>query len=95
PNNNDSGCFENLLLHLIQPNKQNIIECFDFYCNCIHQSNPNVDIPIKSKVFAFLEATNQSLKIGKVDFLNTEFWDLTHTELEPLKNFLKIAVTTR
>lgn len=93
PNNLDNGCFEDILLRLVQPSKQFILNCFDGYYECINNNNLNFNMPLKSKVFAYLEATQQPLKIEKVDFTNTEFWNLEHEDLSPLKNFLENTIT--
>jgi len=77
PNNNNIGCFENLLLEIINPHYSKLLKCFDYYCNCILEFHFNTPMPpIKAKLFAFLEATKQDPK--KTNFLNTEYWNLDH-----------------
>jgi hypothetical protein len=89
PDNNSSGCFEDLLLKLVRNKMQFILNCFNTYCQCINNNNLNFNMPLKSKVFAYLEATQQPLKIEKVNFSNNEFWNLNHEELIPLKSFIE------
>ncbi len=91
PDDVNPGQFENLLIEIIPENKINFLDCFDNYCASIYQINPDINIPIKSKIFAYLEATGQPLKISEVDFLNEEFWNFEHPYLNPLKFFLETA----
>ncbi len=89
PDNHNAGCFENLIIEIINPKYKAYVNCFDAYCRCVSECEvPALEIPIKSKLYAFLECTGQECKIDKVNFLDSEFWDLEHPKLNALKEFI-------
>ena len=89
PDNQNPGCFENLIIEIINPKYKEFIDCFDGYSQCISACKaPAFEIPIKSKLFAFLECTGQEQQIKKINFLDSEYWDLEHSKLKPLKEFI-------
>ncbi|WP_462251828.1 DUF3226 domain-containing protein [Ferruginibacter sp.] len=89
PDNTSSGEIEDLLLKIINPKYSDFTDCFDGYIECINNCENPVHAKImKSKIFAYLECTNQQTNLTKVDFLNTEYWDLNNPALNPLKVFL-------
>lgn len=88
PNNLDPGCVETLLCSIIGPEFNNVIECFNAYCNCIENIELGHPIGIKSQFFAFAEATGQDTKLQKIDFTNNIFYDLNHPQLESLTHFV-------
>ncbi len=99
PNNQDDGDFENLLEKIINPENQFILNCFDAYTSCLESSNhKSIDLrlpPTKSKIYAYWEIMPMSrsqwekFKNKKERFYsNTNFFDLAHSYLNPLKAFL-------
>lgn len=88
PNDTDAGCIENLLIQIVKPKYKAVLLCFDEYCACISKVDlPTLNPNIKSKLFAFLEATGQGTKLNEVNFLDTSFWDLEHEALDNLRSF--------
>ncbi|MEJ7685063.1 MAG: hypothetical protein WKG06_45905 [Segetibacter sp.] len=93
PDDTITGCVENLLLNIINPKYQNILNCFDNYCNCI--SNGNIPIampPIKSKFYSFIEASGQGTNMKDVDFTNNDYGNLSHPSLNGLKAFIENSI---
>lgn len=90
PNNKDTGNLE-ILLEKIAKEKC-ILKCFDRYVSCIEnvmQKNKNIKTPAKkSKVFAYLSSFGFKNGIEKFQ-LNEDIFDLNHSDLTSLKNFLK------
>ncbi len=101
PNNQDDGVFEDLLLQIINPEHQGIMDCFSHYEQCIGGQNevkggncyetPN----IKAKVYTYITTFKRSkkeadkVKKGNWDFGNAAYWNLNHSYLTPLKSFLE------
>jgi hypothetical protein len=93
PDDASSGMVEDLIIQTIPNAQQPIITCFNNYCAAVHAINPNIIFSLKSKFFAYIEATGQPLNMKKIDFKNQAYWDLTHAALNPLKNFLEAQIT--
>jgi hypothetical protein len=93
PNDKDSGSLETLLCNIARQRK--IIECFENYEKCISEFQSPV---VKSKVFAYLDALlpkgqkkgnkHDKIKEENRDYKVKEFWDLDHTGLNQLRDFL-------
>lgn len=88
PDDHSNGMVETLLLNIIPEAQQPLLDCFDNYCHSIHQINPNIQFSLKSKFYAYLEATGQP-NMKKVNFLDTRYWDLTSNNLNSLRDFLR------
>lgn len=88
PDNQSNGMVETLLLSIIPDAQLPLLNCFDAYCNEIQQINPNIQFSLKSKFYAYLEATGQP-NIKKVNFLDTNYWDLKSNSLQNLRDFLR------
>lgn len=101
PNNQDEGAFEDLLLQIINPKHQGIMDCFSHYEKCVGGQNEAMggncyEMPnIKAKVYTYITAFKRNkgdankVKNGDWNFCNVEYWDLDHAYLMPLKSFLK------
>ncbi|MBP9095810.1 MAG: hypothetical protein KBG21_04320 [Ignavibacteria bacterium] len=95
PNNQDNGTLENLLINIINPKHQQILDCFDSYTDCLKKrTNEDLNIPtLKSKVYAYLEtlypkSKQDLIKDSKREYKNTEIWNLECEYITPLKDFL-------
>lgn len=101
PNNQDEGAFEDLLLQIINPKHQGIMDCFSRYEQCVGGQNEAMggncyEMPnIKAKIYTYITAFKRSkrdadiVKSGDWNFYNDEYWDLNHSYLLPLKSFLE------
>lgn len=99
PNNLEDGAFEELLLKIVNPRHQCLLDCFEGYEKCIggHDpedkiyQRPNTKAKIYSYISSFKRSRNQKEKFkqGDWDFSNPSYWDLESNNLQPLKNFLK------
>lgn len=101
PNNQDEGAFEDLLLQIINPKHQGIVDCFSRYEQCVGGQNEAMggncyEMPnIKAKVYIYITAFKRNkgdankVKNGDWNFCNVEYWDLDHAYLMPLKSFLE------
>jgi len=101
PNDVDSGTLETLLMKIINPENQSVVECWDRYENDLQQqtipwkSPTTPTVPsIKTRVYAYLEALvgeskSQKKLIKEADrkYDNPNHWDLDSQELNPLKTF--------
>jgi len=100
PNNSESGTLETLLEKIINPKNSTIFECWNSLTSCIDAIKSNniklLSKPsLKSKIQVYNEvllpsnSTNQKKALEhKRDYSNSEIWDLSSKNLEPLKNFL-------
>lgn len=99
PNNNNGGNLENLLLSIINPKHQDIIDCLESYARCLGDQKKGYKTPpLKTKVFAYLDVQlspkqEKFAKEEKRNYKNREHWNLDHEALEPLKEFLKTVFT--
>lgn len=98
PNNHDEGAFEELLLKIINPKHQCLLDCFNGYEMCIGGNDkenklyerPNTKAKIYSYISTFKRSRSQKekFKTGNWDFLNKEYWNLDAEYLNPLKDFI-------
>lgn len=89
PNNQDKGCFENLLEKMIQPDKKEILSCFEKFQNCIKKLDKKYKSPdIKAKMYSYLSVQN-GIKNSTWDFSDKKYWDWENEYLNPLKDCLK------
>ena len=94
PNNRDAGCLEDLLIAILKDGKK-AQECFDNYKQCL-KGKGLTDLSgtkeKKARLYACLEAYGAASK--EPDFDNKSLFDLGHSDLEPIKSFLKKAMGT-
>lgn len=94
PNNQDDGCFEDLLLNIALKDKYKaFFDCFGDYENCLGDDyeHPN----LKGKVFAYISSMKSLTKKQRADlgqghwlFDNPDYWNLESENLTSLKDFL-------
>lgn len=101
PNNHDEGAFEDMLLHIIKPAHNGIMDCFVRYEQCMAKRDEEIgggyyNLPnVKAKIYTYITSFKRSkrdtenVKGGDWDFMNTEYWDLDNEYLAPLKNFFE------
>lgn len=100
PNNSDDGTLETLLMNIINPNNEAILDCWQRYEQCLKSKSliigKELTLPaIKTKVYAYLEALlddtkkgKEGIKESKRDYKNTNLWKLDSQYILPLKEFL-------
>lgn len=101
PTNSADGNLEDLLAHLIQPEHQQVLECFNAYETCMRGCTaPNGQryrLPVeKSRFFAYIEAMPltgaerkaQKSRGGNKFFGNAAYWNLDAPAIQPLRDFL-------
>lgn len=101
PNNKDNGAFENLLLNIINPKHNGLIDCFDKYEMCIGGQDTSGDLyetpNCKAKIYSYITSFKRSrkerekIKSGNWDFQNEKYWNLKSDYLLPLKDFIESA----
>ncbi len=89
PNNNDDGVIETLLKELIPKNKQNIFECIESHQNCLVSLNHNnlKVADLKTQIGYYLYTCNQESNVGKRNYKDSEYWQLTITEDSNIEKF--------
>lgn len=98
PNNRDDGDFETLLLKMINPKHQGVLDCFQGFEKCVGGRDPKglmYELPgLKAEMYTYIEIMKLSederkaLKNGFYQFDNPEYWDLDSADAMPLKAFL-------
>lgn len=96
PNNEEPGCFENLLEKITVENHQKLLRCFEDYQECI---GDNYHKPgIKEKMYAYMLAhipsrtqLDKRSTAEQWNFENEEYWNLNAPYLQRLKDLLKSA----
>ena len=96
PNNEDSGCLEDLLNRIIAEKHAIVFECFERYQKCL-DTNGDYCLPNnKAKIYAYCEAIlggkSKKIKERERDYLDMELWDLSNDYLIPLKEFIKLEI---
>lgn len=103
PNNHDSGELEDLLIKIINPENQPVIDCWKQYEESLTQVNipwrngEPLTIPAKkTKIYAYLEALlgksrkqKELIKENKRNYKNANHWNLTAMGIIALTDFLK------
>ena len=96
PNNKDDGDLETLLLRIKNESKYKITdECYIKYIECISNFSNQIFIDElkedKNKVFNYIR-TYYGMDNAKEQnrCYETDYWDLNHNELKPLKMFLNL-----
>ena len=107
PNNKDAGALEELLEHIINPNNQPVMDCWQTYESELEKvriptkTPPTLTIPAKkTKIYAYLEtllgksrSQKKLIKDANRNYENTQHWNLDTEYLEPLKKFLVNAIS--
>ncbi|MBC7747088.1 MAG: hypothetical protein H7Z76_00665 [Methylotenera sp.] len=96
PINNQNGDLEMLLSRIINPENQEIFDCWNGFERCISSLKKEYTVPArKTKIYAYLEVLHgttgsekDKIKDRNRDFTKAEHWDLNHEQLLPLYNFL-------
>lgn len=97
PNNKDNGTFEDLLLHIVNPQHKGLLDCFEGYEMCIKgcdndnlYQTPNKKAKIYSYITSFRRSRKEdnNLKNGDWNFKNSQYWRLDAEYLSPLKSFI-------
>jgi hypothetical protein len=91
PNNNDDGEIETLLNDLIPDNKQNIFNCIDSHQSCLASlGHDNLKVAdLKDKIGYYLYTCNQNSNVGKRDYKNSKYWELSAPQNSSLNEFKK------
>ena len=90
PNDQDSGCLENLLEQLAVEDGRAVYDCFARYEQCLRDAGSHYKLPhVKGKVYAYCEALGVETRDGKRDYTDAQFWNLEAADIEPLKLFLR------
>lgn len=99
PNNKDDGAFEDMLLKIVNPRHQGLLDCFKSYEMCIGGQDPdgetyetpNKKAAIYSYITSFKRSRSEREKIksGNWDFQDPEYWQLDAPYLAPLKEFIQ------
>lgn len=97
PNNKDDGDFENLLLGMINPRHQGVLDCYEGFEKCVSGRDPNgeeYELPgRKGEVYTYIEimklteAARKELHKGFYQFDNSDYWDLDAQAGNVLKSF--------
>lgn len=97
PNNADDGDFECLLEKLALTEKhKRFFDCFSDYEHCL--GTDYVAPNRKGKLHTYISSMRMSktkrdrLGSGEWQFDNTDYWDLNHLYLQPLKDFLQCCL---
>lgn len=99
PNNKDDGEFETLLKQLTVDEHKGVIDCYDKFECCLsshkdENGNQKYKLPnIKSRYFTYISSMPLSKKQRysisyKWLFDDTKYWDLGHSSLDSLKDFI-------
>lgn len=95
PNHQKNGDLESLLVQLIHPQHQVIMDCWNIYETCLSTSKQYTLPARKTKIYAYMEALvggsgkeKEKIKEAKRDYLNSLHWNLDAETLQPLKTFL-------
>lgn len=98
PNNRDDGDFETLLLKMVNPKHQGVLDCYQSFEKCVGGRDPKglmYELPgLKAEMYTYIEIMKLSederkaLKNGFYQFDNPEYWNLDSADAMPLKAFL-------
>lgn len=99
PNNSDDGDFESLVLEMINPQHQGVLDCFEGFEKCVGGHDPEgllYELPgRKGEAYTYIELMKlstderKSLHKGYWHFENPKFWDLDAAAGNALKTFLQ------
>lgn len=98
PNNIIDGDFELLLSKIVNPKHQCLLDCYEHFEEEVRINDPNenkYETPgRKGKMYSYISLHKMSnkqkgeLSRGYWHFNNSEYWDLSSDELQPLIDFL-------
>lgn len=102
PNDKDAGALEDMLENIINPNNQQVMDCWQSYEEELGEVRiptkipPTLTIPAKkTKIYAYLETLlgtsktqKKLIKDANRKYENAQHWNLDAEYLEPLKEFL-------
>lgn len=96
PNNEEPGCFENLLEKITVENHQKLLRCFEDYQECFGDNyrKPGIKEKMYAYMLAHIPSRTQFHKMTtaeKWNFENEENWNLNAPYLQRLKDLLKSA----
>lgn len=99
PNNQDDGDFESLLMQIINPDHQCLLNCFNKFENCVRSNDPEntqYDAPgRKAAIYTYISMMKKSqsqetdLKKGIWMFDKEEYWNLNRDYAKPFVDFLQ------
>lgn len=99
PNNHDDGDFESLLLQMINPAHQCLLDCFNGFEKCISGNDPEGKIyqtpDRKSAIYTYIntfiksKSEETNIKNGFWLFNDPRYWDLNAEAGKPLLELLK------
>ena len=99
PNNQDDGDFESLLIQMINPAHQCLLDCFNGFEMCIRGNDPESKVyntpERKSAIYTYInsfiktQAEEKRMKSGDWLFNDHRFWDLDAEAGKVLVSFLK------
>lgn len=95
PDNQSSGCLENLLQQIALPKHNLVYDCFRKYEECLRTGNPAYRLPsLKGRVYAYCEAVGGVKAMGSREkpvlaaCRDASYWNFAAAELKPLMDFL-------
>jgi hypothetical protein len=98
PNNSDNGELETLLKGIVWNKYKEYFSCFIPFGGCVQGVHSDIKPPsLKDEIYSYLSSlltdkeTDQRGKYiqpSKMDYMNERFWDIEHSLLKPLKEFL-------
>lgn len=99
PNNKDDGDFESLLIQMINPIHQCLLDCFNGFEMCIRGNDPDEILyktpERKSAIFTYInsfiktQSEEKKIKSGYWLFSDERFWNLDADAGKPFVDFLK------
>lgn len=95
PDNTSTGNLETLLIQIVNPKHQSILDCLETYKNCLEQQSRGYKTPVlKTMVYAYLDtllprSKEKYAKEENRDYTNDEHWNLSYQVLTALKEFLR------
>lgn len=98
PNNQDDGDFESLLMQMVNPTHQCLLDCFNGFEMCIRGNDPDEQLyktpERKSAIYTYInsfiksQSEEEKMKSGYWFFNDTRFWDLDADAGKPFVEFL-------
>ena len=98
PNNSDDGDFESLLMKMINPNHQCLLDCFTGFEMCIRGNDPKEEIyrtpDRKSAIYTYIhtfiksQSEEKMMKSGVWFFNDSRYWNLDADAGKPFHDFL-------
>ena len=99
PNNQDDGDFESLLMQMVNPIHQCLLDCFNGFEMCIRGNDPEEKLyktpERKSAIYTYInsfiktQSEEKKMKAGYWFFNDSRFWNLDADAGKPFAEFLK------